>query len=224
MISADRTAKLRKDWGLGPDTKVILLAARLTDWKGQTVLIDAAGELKKRGTMGDAVVILAGDAQGRDGYVAELDASITRHGLNGRVKRVGHVADVAAAFATAWVTVVASTKPEAFGRSAAEAEALGCPVIATRLGAPQETVLAEPEVSSHERTGWLVTPGDAQALASALEEALGLSVDARRALGERARRHVAQNFSLRGLQLETLAVYDRLLGTELSEAFRRAKT
>ena len=67
----------------------------------------------------------------------------------------------AAAYLAAHVTVVASIEPEAFGRTAIEAAALACPVIATNIGAPPETVLAQPIAAKQEITGWLVPPGNA---------------------------------------------------------------
>jgi glycosyltransferase involved in cell wall biosynthesis len=125
------------------------------------VLIEAAAKLQATGRLGPAVVVLAGDAQGRNAYVHMLQEQVDRLGLKDRVRLVGHVEDVAAAFHAAHVTVVASTEPEAFGRTAIEAAAVGCPVIATDIGAPPETVRAEPAVAPDAITGWLVPPGDA---------------------------------------------------------------
>src|SRR5207244_1649807 len=119
-------------------------AARLTRWKGQVVLIDALAKVKALLDTHDAVLVLAGDAQGREGYLKELQAQIEALGLSGRVRLVGHVEDIAAAYLAAHVTVVASIEPEAFGRSAIEAGVLACPVIATNIGAPPETVIAQP--------------------------------------------------------------------------------
>ena len=121
-----------------------------------------------------------------------------------------------AAFALADLAVVASTEPEAFGRAVTEASAMGVPVIATNIGAPPETVVASPE---GQRTGWLVPPGDAHALAEAIKSAGALSTDARTSLSVRARVHVARSFSITGMQQATLAVYDELLGTRLAAAF-----
>ena len=47
-IAPDRVAELRRRWGLAPDQRVILQAARLTRWKGQGVLIDAVAQLQTR--------------------------------------------------------------------------------------------------------------------------------------------------------------------------------
>ena len=222
-IADERIAALSRAWRLAPGDKVVLQAARLTGWKGQGVLIEAARLMCERGTLGDAVVILAGDAQGREAYRAGLERAIEAGGLAGRVRLVGHVADMAAAFRLAHVAVVASTEPEAFGRTATEAEAMGCPVIATRLGAPPETVLATPGTAPEAATGWLVAPGEATALAGALEAALALAPDAHRQMGQRARAHVLGSFSLDAMKRQTLAVYDELLATGLAEALDRAR-
>jgi len=214
-IAPERAAALRRSWGVDPEAPVILHAARLTRWKGQGVLIEAAARLQAQGRLGDAVVALAGDAQGRQAYVKALRAQIARHGLQEHVRLVGHVTDMAAAYCAAHVTVVASIEPEAFGRTAIEAAAVGCPVIATDLGAPPETVLGAAGTPDAARTGWLIPPADAEALARSLAHALALSQPARAALGDRARRHAVQNFSVGAMQKRTLAIYDRLLGTNL---------
>jgi glycosyltransferase involved in cell wall biosynthesis len=201
---------------------IILLAARLTGWKGQSVLIEAAARLKAAGKLGSTVIVLAGDAQGRNSYVQRLHTQGAEAGLEHQVRMVGHVEDVAAAFLTAHVTVVGSTSPEAFGRSAIEAAAMGCPVIATAIGAPPETVLAEPKVAKEMATGWLVPPGDAGALAEHLALALTLAPAERIAMGARARAHVLANFTVAAMQRRTMAVYDRLLGTVLERRFADA--
>lgn len=214
-----RAAQLRRRWGIGEQDRVILQAARLTAWKGQSVLIDAAAQLAKAGRLERAVVILAGDAQGRAEYVDALQQQIERAGLGGRVRLVGHVDDIAAAYLAAHVTVVASIEPEAFGRAAIEAAAMGCPVIATDIGAPPETVLASPSAPAEAITGWLVPPRDSKALAERLAEALALSPGARSAMAKRAQAHVLAHFTTQQMQRQTLAVYDRLLGTGLERRF-----
>jgi glycosyltransferase involved in cell wall biosynthesis len=210
-VGAGRVEALRRAWGVAPHERVILLAARLTAWKGHRVLIDAAAQMRDRGVP-DLAVVLAGDPQGRAAYERELDALITARGLGGIVRRVGHCTDMPAAFRAASVVAVPSVEPEAFGRSAVEAQALGTPVVVSDLGAVPETVLAPPDVSASQRTGWRVPPGDAGALAAALAEALSLGASARDALVRRGRAHVEANFSLERMAGDTLAVYAELLG------------
>ena len=208
-VSVDRQRALRAAWG-ADGKRVILLAARLTGWKGQRVLIDAMKILVDHGIT-DCIAILAGDPQGRDEYVAELDRRIGELGLTSFVKRVGHCSDMPAAFAVADLVTVPSTEPEAFGRSAVEAEAMERPVIVSDLGAVPETVLAPPDCRSSERTGWRVPPNDVRAMADAMMEALSLSMSERDELGRRARTHATQNFSLERMTGDTLAIYSEIL-------------
>jgi glycosyltransferase involved in cell wall biosynthesis len=209
-VDISRVQRLRAQWGLEPQDRVVLLAARLTAWKGQRVLIDAARILADRG-YGDVRFILAGDEQGRTGYVAELDEKIARAGLSGIVRRVGHCEDMPAAFMTASAVVVASTLPEAFGRSAVEAQAMGAPVIVTDIGAVPETVLSPPQAPAHSRTGWRIPPDDFLAMANSIAHTLDIQASQRDALALRARQHVEAHFSLQKMCASTLEVYCALL-------------
>jgi glycosyltransferase involved in cell wall biosynthesis len=209
-VDTARVQKMRKSWKVAPEERVVLLAARLTGWKGQKVLIEAARLLTARGVT-DVRFILAGDDQGRTGYVRELDAAIEKAGLQGIVMRVGHVADMPAALAAATALAVPSTEPEAFGRSAVEAQAMGTPVVVTDLGAVPETVLSPPSVRGDQRTGWTIPPNDPQALADTLEAILAMGAAARDALAERARAHVEAAFGLERMCGRTLEIYARLL-------------
>lgn len=214
-ISPDRIDALRKAWGVKPGQRVVLQAARLASWKGHRTVIEAIAQLQQHNALGDAVVVMAGDPQGRDGYRDDLTARIKGHGLENRIRLTGHCADMPAAFAAADLAIVASTEPEAFGRAVTEASAMGVPVIATNIGAPPETVVTEPE---GKRTGWLVPPGDAAALAAAVRAATGLSHADLAALSHRAKQHVANHFTIANMQRATLAIYDELLGTGLAQA------
>jgi glycosyltransferase involved in cell wall biosynthesis len=73
---------------------------------------------------------------------------------------------IMASFAAATVAVVPSRWQEPLGLVAIEAMAAGTPVVATRVG-------ALPEVVAHEHSGLVVPPGDADALASALDRLVG---------------------------------------------------
>ena len=209
-VDPARILHLRQAWGVPSDARIVLLAARLTAWKGQRVLIEAAAQLMQGGLTG-VMFVLAGDPQGRKAYMREIDALIAQHGLGEVVRRTGHCADMPAAYMAASVVAVPSTEPEAFGRVAVEAQAMGTPVIVSELGAVPETVLAPPQAPAAARTGWRVPAGDAAALAAALQEVLGLGASAREALARRARAHVEQHFSLERMTGETLDAYVALL-------------
>jgi glycosyltransferase involved in cell wall biosynthesis len=209
-VAPERVEALRKAWGVAPHERIVLLAARLTGWKGQKVLIEAAAKLRDQG-LSDVAYVLAGDPQGRDSYTRDLDNLIAARNLKGTVRRVGHCTDMPAAFLAASVVTVPSTEPEAFGRSAVEAQAMGTPVVVSDLGAVPETVLAPPAVPPHERTGWRVPAGDASALAEAVGAALAVGASARGSLAQRARAHVERHFSLEHMVSGTLQVYAELL-------------
>ncbi|ADJ22210.1 glycosyl transferase group 1 [Hyphomicrobium denitrificans ATCC 51888] len=219
VVSAERVKKLRDKWGVADDQRIVLHAARLTKWKGQGDVIAAAARIRDK--VRDCVFILAGDAQGRDDYRQGLLDQIASTGLEGIVRLVGHVDDIPAAFSASHIAFVASNEPEAFGRAAAEAQAMACPVISTNIGAPPETVLAPPRVAASDRTGWLVAPGDIDNYESVLLEALSLGDAARAEIGARARRHVMEMFSTFKMQRLTLAVYDELLKTSMQLTFAR---
>ena len=221
-VRASRVAKLKQSWGVTDGDRIVLHAARLTGWKGQRVVIEAARQLGSRGGLEGAAIILAGDAQGREDYRRELEAQIAASGLEGVVRLTGHCDDMPAAFAAAHVALVASTEPEAFGRAAIEAQAMGCPVIAAEMGALPETVLAPPAAKPGAATGWLVAPGEPIQLAEALAGCLGLGAGKRREIGRRARTHIAENFSLEAMRSATLDVYRELLGPKLKAPARRA--
>lgn len=209
-VSALRRQALKDQWGIPSGHPIIVNMARLTSWKGQKILIKAMAHLMDAELDGP-IAVLAGDAQGRDGYVAELKKLIADHDLQDRVRLVGHCADVPAAMSLADIAIVASTEPEAFGRAAVEAQAASVPVIVSDLGAVPETVLAPPQVSEEERTGWRVPPSDPAALATAIRHALQLDDFRKQALTERALAHVRQNFTVETMTDRTLDVYADVL-------------
>lgn len=200
-VSAERMIQLAQAWRLPDDAPVIMLPGRLTRWKGQGVLIEAARRLARP----DVRVLLVGDDQGRTAYRDELEAQIARIGAEGIIHLTGPCRDMAAAYMLADVVVSASTDPEAFGRVAAEAHAMGRPVIASDHGGARETVIAG-------ETGWLVPPGDADALARALRTALTMTAEERDTVARRATAHVRENFTKPQMCAATLDVYAELLG------------
>ena len=209
-VAIERVDHLRKIWGVERGQQVILLAARFTGLKGHAILIEAARLLVNRG-LDDILVIMAGDKADRTHYIAELNNQIERLSLTRHIRFVEHCNDMPAGILASATIVVPSVEPEAFGRIAVEAQAMGTPVVVSNLGATPETVLVTPPT---ERTGWRVPPADAQALADALYEALTLGASARESLADRARRHVETLFSLESMTQDTLSFYDRLLARE----------
>lgn len=208
-VDPARPAALREAWfgaekpAATPSPLTVILPARLTAWKGQGLLIEAAARVAARHP-GLARYVLAGDPQGREAYVEGLRRQIGASGLEGQVVIAGHVADMPAAFAASDVAVFPSTDPEAFGRGAVEAQAMGLPVLVAAHGGLTETVVDG-------QTGFHVTPGDTAAWAEALERILLLPAQARAGLGGAGQARARALYSKTALQTATLAVYDRVL-------------
>ena len=199
VVAPDRVAALRAAWGVVPGRPVVMLPGRVTRWKGQSVLVEAMAHLP-----GDAQALLVGDAGGKAGFRDELQARIAALGLGGRVRLVGHAADVPAALLLADVVVHASTDAEAFGRTVIEAQAMERCVIASDLGGPTETV-------EEDASGWRVPPGDPVALAAAIARVLAMSPEQRACAGARARAAVLAGYTTTRMQAATMAVYRELL-------------
>ncbi|MBL8531483.1 MAG: glycosyltransferase, partial [Hyphomonadaceae bacterium] len=106
--------------------------------------------------------------------------------------------------AAADVAVFPVIEPEAFGRGAIEAQAMGVPVIASNLGGFTETV--EEGV-----TGFLVPAGVAAPLAGALERLIDCGSETRAAMGRAGRERIHTRYSKTALQAATMAVYERVL-------------
>lgn len=206
-ISTEEIAALRASWGVAAnDARCVLIApARLTRWKGQLVLIDAIKEVAAR-RPGALKVILAGDAQGRTAYVDELQRAINDAQLQEVVAIVGHVGQMPQAFAASDIAVFPVIEPEAFGRGAVEAQAMGVPVIASHLGGFTETIVEG-------ESGFLVPPGSASAFAVAIERMMDVGPEARALMGRRGAERARKLYSKTALQTATLNVYQSLLRT-----------
>ncbi len=199
-VTAAQVARLAAAWQVPAGVPVVMLPARLTRWKGAAVLIDAVARLART----DACCVLVGAAQGREHFAKQLETQAQALGIGGRLRLAGHCDDMPAALALADVVVSASLEPEGFGRAVIEAQAMECPVIATDHGGAAETV-------EHGMTGWRVPPGEAGALAAALDGALAMQPADRRAMGARARAGVLAHYTTAAMQAATLDVYRELL-------------
>lgn len=139
------------------DRPLVVYAGRLSREKGVEVLLDAFTTVVDAGA--DADLVIAG--------TGPLDAELRRRAspLGARVRFLGHLRrdDMEDAFARAWVQVVPSVWDEPFGNVTTEAMARGTAVVASDVGGQSDLV-------RDGTTGYLVPPGDADALARRLTE------------------------------------------------------
>jgi glycosyltransferase involved in cell wall biosynthesis len=212
-VSAERIALLRHAWGIRPGWRVLLVPGRLVPAKGQVNVVDAIRLLVNGGLRGVAAVIA--DAHRGDGeYAQEIVERIEAQGIGGLVRRVGHCSDMPAAHAIADLVIEPAVEPRTFNPIAAEAHAMGRPVVASAVGALPEIVLAPPRVKDVDRTGWLAPPDDPVELARAIAAALALDPAVRQAIGKRARRYAELKYSPGRIAAATLDIYAAVLEGE----------
>ncbi len=199
-VSADRVERLRRQWNLSHCTApILLLPARVTRLKGHHLLIQALGGMPRKAW----TLICAGDFDPDGDYFRDLQGICSQLGVTDRVLFAGHCSDMPAAMRLADLVLSVSTRPESFGRTMVEAQALERPVVASDHGGSLETV-------EEGHTGWLFAPGQVQSLQETLERALG--AEPRWAeMGRSGRLRVLERFSLARMCERTLDLYQHLI-------------
>ncbi|WP_134739854.1 D-inositol-3-phosphate glycosyltransferase [Nocardioides sp. 503] len=197
-------AEVRASLGLATDAHVLLFAGRIQPLKAPDVLLRAVAALLERdpGLRARLVVPVVGGPSGSGLDRPEsLAALATELGIDDVVRFVPPVsqAELACWYAAATVVAVPSYN-ESFGLVAAEAQAVGTPVVAAAVGG-LTTVVRD------DHSGLLVAGHDPQAWAQALARPLtdpALLVRLQAGALEQARQ-----FSWESTAAQTLAVYER---------------
>jgi len=191
--------------GQGAGVPTLGFFARMCREKGLDTLVEAYLRLRQRGRVGRLQLRVGGSCGPADeAFVGSLRARLQAAGLLGDAQFFPN-ADRAAKLAmlrSLSVFSVPALYGEAFGLYVIEALAAGVPVV-------QPEVAAFPELVAATGGGLLCAPGNAQALAEAVEELL-LNPARARELGEAGRRAVFAGFSAEAMAQETLRVYDEL--------------
>jgi glycosyltransferase involved in cell wall biosynthesis len=181
-----------------PDAAIPLLLSvgRIERNKGFHVLVDALSRLRDRRWRW----VVVGDGPFRNA----LESAIAERGLSGRVLLASRVQpERLHAWYEAADLFVHPTLYEGSSLVTLEAMAHGRAVVATTAGGLPDKVRPD-------ETGWLVPPGDADALARAVGTALDHR-DRLQDLGEAGRALVERTFSWRAVADQTIALYTRLV-------------
>jgi len=177
-------AELRRELGLDGEARAIGVVGTIFPGKGQREAVVALASLAAR--FPRHKLLLIGEAADA-GYVRDIERTIARHGLGGRVVLTGFRADLDQVLALLDLLLVPSTV-DSFGRVAVEAMAAEVPVVAVARG-------GLPEVVKDGETGFLVAGPEPEKLAAGMAAVLDDPVKAREVAG-RARRDVLRRFSL----------------------------
>jgi rhamnosyl/mannosyltransferase len=173
----------------------ILFVGRLVPYKGVDVLLRAVRDV-------DATAVIVGDGPLR----AALEAQAKQSGLSSRVTFLGHLPDeevVAHMHACDLFVLPSVTRAETFGVVQLEAMACGKPVVSTNLPT------GVPWVNRHGVTGLVTEPGDAAALAAAMNTLLADPAQRER-MGAAARSRVRDEFSVDRMVSQSSALYRRV--------------
>ncbi|MCS7207053.1 MAG: glycosyltransferase family 4 protein [Dehalococcoidia bacterium] len=157
IASVEERKSLRRRLGLPEEAFIVLAVGRLTFKKGFDVLVEACTILRAQP---DLQVLIVGDGPARPALVKRA----SEHGLTGlRFWGAAPMQTMSDLYRVADAFVLPSRTGEGFPLVILEAMASGLPVIATPLGGAREVV-------ENGRTGFLVPPGDPEALAAVLSD------------------------------------------------------
>ena len=197
---AGRRAALRRlcdaDVRDGETLKFVTIVANIREVKNHTTFLHAAARI--RAMVPESAFILAGEGPLLDD-MRDLAATL---GLGGRCFFPGRWDEVGDLLAISDVCVL-SSKSEGFSNSVLEYMAARRPVVATNVGGIREAV-------REGESGYLVSPGDDEAMAARIASLL-LDPERARSMGERARLIVEREFSCEAQLDKTEKLYERLL-------------
>ncbi len=202
-----RSVDLEKFNHFNPDKKRcedfnVAIIGRITPIKGHLHFIKAMAKLARR--LPQLKIWIVGDAaSSKEAYKEQLQVLIRRLGLWHCTQFLGTQKDIPAILANLDLLVLPTITQEAFGRVIIEAQAMGVPVIATKVGGVVDII-------EHEKTGLLVPPSDPSAIA---EAALRIFKDQgfARKLAIAAYEKVKLKYNLELMVENTLKVYQEAL-------------
>jgi glycosyltransferase involved in cell wall biosynthesis len=183
-----------------PDARIVLAVGRLDDPRKNIPLLIEAFAIARRQLGPDVRLILAGERPPASDATELVDKLGIADAVDVRLSL--SVEDLAATYRRAAVFALSSDE-EGLGIVVLEAMASGAPVVCTRCGGPETSVL-------HGETGFLVPIGDVRAFADALVTLLA-NRELRQRMGEAARAHVEQTFSLQRTGDAFIRAYDEVL-------------
>lgn len=163
----------------------LVCIGRLSEQKGQQILIEAAAMLAARGV--DFHLTLIGDGPMR----GDIEKLIEHHQLAGKVELAGWMsgAQIRDSLVRSRALVLPSFA-EGLPVVIMEALAMGRPIIGTQ-------VAGIPELVAPAQTGWLIPPGNVYQLANAMAEALAASPDQLQRMGATGAAWVRQRHDVR---------------------------
>ncbi len=170
--------KIRGDLGISPTTFVFIAVGRVHPVKGYTFLVDACQTL---GTEFKLLIV------GKDDDDA-LKKKVHDSKLTNVISLLGYRVDIPELLSAADALVLSSLS-EGLPNALIEGHAAGLPAISTRVGGAPEILLAN-------ESGFIVPPGNAEALSQAMKKMMALPKNKREEMGKIGQDHVDNTFGL----------------------------
>jgi len=197
---------VRNEFGWADCESLVGVVGRLDWWKGHDDFLEAMAEVIQR--MPNVKGLIVGAPENSPvnlEYYQKLQRATKSLGLEEKVIFTGFRGDIPRLMAAMDVVVLSSSRPEPFGRVVIEGMAAGKPVVATAAGGVLDII--EDGVN-----GLLVPPKDSGAMAEAIFKLLSDPEQARQ-MGQTARRHAEEKFSV-PRHVDTIQqLYDKMLGS-----------
>jgi glycosyltransferase involved in cell wall biosynthesis len=194
---ASARIRVRNELGITQGTPLVGIVGRFNPQKNHFGFIEAATYLHCK--VSSVHFLLAG--KDLDQNNNELMQAIKQANLINKIHLLGLRSDVPSLM-SALDVYASSSYGEAFPIVLGEAMACGVPCVVTDVG-DSAYIVGD--------TGRVVAPGDMTGLAAAWEQLLALPDSERRALGERARARIAENFEIGAVVKRYEAFYEELL-------------
>jgi glycosyltransferase involved in cell wall biosynthesis len=194
-------ARLREELGVPGDGPLIGMIGNMNRFKGHAYFIRAAQPIKEQ--VQAAKFLVVGRKLDTDpDYWEQMQRLTADCGLRDDLIFTGFREDIAGLL-TALDVFVLSSVLESCPNVVLEAMAMRVPVVATDVGAVSELVLDG-------RTGFVVPPGDAEAIARAVLACLAMPQEQVRNMTDAARKRVENTFAVDIIARQQCQVYERV--------------
>jgi glycosyltransferase involved in cell wall biosynthesis len=186
---------IRRQLGLSDDAVLVGSLGNIRPAKAYNILIEAVPQVLAE--YPNVHFVIAGDP--KKSLMAVLQQRVNELGIEKNIHFIGFQNDCAAMLAQMELFLLSSSS-EGFSISTIEAMATGLPVIATKCGGPEEII-------THQKNGWLIEKGCAEAIAEGVKYLLAHK-QKRETLAKEGLRHVNSVFSSQNMMSSYNSVYE----------------
>ena len=191
-----------KNYDLKDDTIKILLPARVTEWKGHLILVNAISKLLQKKDLSIEVLFFGPDQN--KSLKKKIESLIKVKNLEHVIKFYGSTNKMNLIYSLSDIVISSSTDPEAFGRVSIEAQAMGKIIIASNHGGSKETIIEG-------KTGYLYSPKDTSELMEKILYVIENNEYCSNKNSNLAIEHIKNNYGKDKMCKKTLDFYEKIV-------------